>query len=362
MSPDSVARELPRRALRIAASSGYPDPGILRESAEAAIRSLSSDTPELRPPASSKAPGGLVRVSTPYVLLIPDLHARSGLLADLLRSPAPIPSQAPILDLVIGGELTLICLGDILHTEGRLGAGRWTRAAKRLTEAGGPGGILSGEMDTEMGASLWALLLVMMLKSELGGGFHCLKGNHDNLGNREGGGDLPFHKYALEGAMGAEWFRLRYGEELMGTVRVYERLLPVAAAGHGFCASHAEPGFALGPADLLEYGSRDDVVRALIWTGNGEAESGAVERSLSAILGSGEAARKAFWLSGHRPVPGAYAWRAAGRLLQIHNPERRQVAWLDNRPGTGSRSVEIYEVSEGGGKLRLLAAAVPPPS
>ena len=336
-----------------------PRPEELLKLVNGGIAALSAESLEVRPCSFSGEPGGLVRISTPFVAIVPDLHARYSLLYDLLASIAPSHPQALVADLILNGELTIVCLGDVFHTEGRLGAKRWMRAARKIEEAPGSAGILSEEMEVEMGASLTTLSLVIALKRELAGRFHCLKGNHDNCTNSSRNGDSAFYKYALEGAMGAEWFRLRYGDEIMLALRNYERLLPLIAVGGGFCASHAEPAFSLGLRDVLEYRERPDIVRALIWTSNGEANEGSVEESLTAFLEPAVAERKGLWISGHRPVAGSYALRAGGRLVQIHNPERRQVAWIDNSPRSIGTAVDIYEIGEKSRKLSLLERVAP---
>jgi len=340
----SGADELLGLSQSIVRDSACPRPEKLLKLLDEGIVSLSSESADARPYASSGEPGGIVWISTPLVAIVPDLHARAALLSDLLASIVPTRPNSRIIDLILEGQLTLICLGDVFHTEGRLGAERWMRAARRIESTPGMAGVLSGEMEEEMGASLAALCLVITLKRELAGGFHCLKGNHDNGTNTNLDGDSAFFKFALEGAMGAEWLRLRYGEAIMRALRRYERLLPLVAAGNSFCASHAEPAFALGLGDLLEYRKRPDIVRALIWTANGEAEDESVQHTLSAILKPFIAEERGFWLSGHRPVDGTHALRARGRLVQIHNPERRQVAWIDNNPQAPKGLIDFYEI------------------
>ncbi|MFZ3109938.1 MAG: hypothetical protein WA234_04540 [Rectinemataceae bacterium] len=361
MRPESIADELLDRAGSIVGAEGFLKPSLLEDFAREAIRALSSEEPGTRPFSASGEPGGLVHVKTPFVAIVPDLHARPSLLVDLLASSLPSHPATSLLDMALDGNLTIVCLGDILNSEGRIGADRWAKAALRMANSGIPDGLLGPEMDEEMGASMAALGIVMLLKSRLGAGFHCLKGNHDNITNTNLNGDAGFYKYALEGAMGAEWFRLRYGEDLMRLVRHYERSLPLVAAGRRFCASHAEPAFALGIDDLLDYRKRADVVGALIWTGNGQAAKGAVAASLQALLGA-KCKGRSLWIAGHRSIRGSYVLRAGGAegtegsLMQIHNPERRQFAWIDNSEKLAPAAVSMYEVGKGGGTPALLDA------
>ncbi|PKL06166.1 MAG: hypothetical protein CVV53_05745 [Spirochaetae bacterium HGW-Spirochaetae-9] len=353
MRTESLAHELLDRARSIGGSKGYLSDSLLGELTRDAIRALSSDPAETRPLSAAGEPGGLVRLKTPFVAIVPDLHARADLLLDILASSYPFFDGTQLLDMALDGRLTIVCLGDILNSEGRLGADRWGRVALHLVNSRGLEGLLGPEMDEEMGSSMAAMGLVMLLKARLGAGFHCLKGNHDNISNTSMDGDAGFSKFALEGAMGAEWFRLRYGDDLIHQVRQYERLLPLVAAGRRFCASHAEPAFALGMDELLDYRKRADIVGALIWTGNDQAAEGAVNACLSALLGA-EGMEEGFWIAGHRSVQDGYALRAGGKLIQIHNPERRQFAWIENGEDSKTASAALYEVGEGGGSPTFL--------
>ena len=127
--------------------------------------------------------------------------------------------------------------------------------------------------------------------------------------------------------MVASWFRRTYGDELLASYRELELDLPLVVLGPHFAASHGEPAFALARRDLVEYRSRPDVVEALIWTANGEAEELSVARSLEALLGP-ERAAGALWFAGHRPVEGRYSLRARGRFVQFHDPSAQRVAYL----------------------------------
>jgi hypothetical protein len=150
------------------------------------------------------------------------------------------------------------------------------------------------------------------------------------MGNRSTEGDSPFGKYSHEGLIGSEWFKLRYGEKALELVRGYELLLPLVAAGGGFCASHAEPAFAVGSLDLLEYRSRPDLVRALTWTRDGEADEDAVSASLEALLGPRMAGRSRYWIAGHRALATSWQLREEDGFLQIHSPYRNQVLLIED--------------------------------
>lgn len=319
-------------------NSSLPDTTLLNSMLQEAVATLAAENPEKRPysvSAHGKLPGGFVRLSAPYVILIPDLHARFNFLSAVLNACIQAEGlwgeSRTLLDAMDSRLLEIVCLGDILHGESPESAQNWVLAAEKFAKDGLDESLLSFEMDTEMGDSLVALMLVMKIKALFSESFHCLKGNHDNMSNSSLDGDFAFYKYAREGAMSAAWFRLRYGDDLMKQMRTYERFLPLVATGRWFCASHAEPRRAISIEDLLYYRERPDVVTDLIWTANGSAEEGSVHESLlNLITTSNLAGCKALWFSGHRPVSGHYALRQNGALVQIHSHTKNQVVLLHN--------------------------------
>ncbi len=343
----------------LADSPDVPDPKRIFALAEAAIAAIKSEPAAIRPRSADGRPGGLIQIDRPLTLVIPDLHGRARFLLGVLRARIEEFSGLSVLALIQLRMLNLLCLGDIPHSEGALAARRWSLAARSMIDDPGPKGVLNPFMEEEMRLSLGALALVMRAKVLLGDGFHCLKGNHDNLGNSGEDGDLQFYKYAQEGSMGAQWLKLRYGHEGLALLRRYELSLPLAARGRCFCASHAEPAVPVGYGELLEYRKNPRLVRALIWTGNGEALPRAAERSLASLLPSCPFPAASRWISGHRPVEGSYALRAGGRLVQIHNPARSQAALVREDEAIGIPGFSIVELDEENSILRDIANLPP---
>lgn len=276
----------------------------------------------------SELPGGVVYLSqsSPCVI-VPDLHARPVFIEKILSTEFS-GLGLPLYEALSKKTATMLFLGDIPHAEGIEAAKRWESAYEKILSDRSTDSILSPEMDREMGMSLRTLMKVIELQAEFPESVFCLKGNHDNMTNADDHGDLPFYKYADEGRMGAWWLLRRYGKEVFHRMRDYELSLPLVAVGWNFCASHAEPAFAISKSDIISSRAHAEIVRALIWTANEEAEEGAVFRTLVALLGSEEAAQHGAWFSGHRPVEGTFGLRAHGQLIQIHNPQREQVVFL----------------------------------
>jgi hypothetical protein len=231
-----------------------------------------------------------------------------------------------VVERLAGGELQIVCLGDGFHAEGRA-ARRWREALKEFQA----GYRRRRHMDVEMRESLGVMEMVMETKLRYPDYFHFLKGNHENVTNENGDGNYSFRKYAQEGLMVLVYLKSFYGEEVLNALYRFEKLLPLLAVGGCFLASHAEPATLVDREALLAYRSVPEVVYALTWTDNGEAEAGSVDAMLDHYLGENPCESR-YYFGGHRPVQDSYGLRAGGRYVQIHDPERFVIACL---PGGG---------------------------
>ena len=298
-----------------------PSPEACREALRAVREVLDAEPEGIRPADPEGKPGGLVLLDRDLsTIVVPDLHARMNFFLSVLAFEAEEGRKA--FDLLAEGRLQIVCLGDGVHSEGRA-ARRWRAAMDEF----------QGEyrahdnMDEEMRESLGAMTMVMEVKRSFPNRFHFLKGNHENIANEMGGGNLPFRKFALEGLMTLDYMQRFYGEETLRSYAQFEKELPLLAAGRGFLISHAEPRSFFDRASLVEYRRHPEVVSGLTWTDNDEAEKGSVPRMLVHYLGEEEGAN-AHYFTGHRPVSGHYQLRAEGRLVQIHDPRRFVIACL----------------------------------
>jgi hypothetical protein len=308
-------------ASRLARNPSPPPRDEMARFIDAAAETLASESAELRPRDSSGRPGGLVLLPDLPTVLLPDIHARPDFIYAALRWEPPWMG-APLANLLEEGKANLVCLGDILHSEGPAGMRRWTAAYEEYRS----GWASHPLMDEEMGLALAAARAVIAAKATFPTRFHWIKGNHDNVADEDGRGDHSFYKFAAEGAMTASWFAAAYGDDLVDGYRSVETALPVLALGRLFAASHAEPAFALSREDVIEYRSRPDVVEALIWTANGDAEEGSVAESLDRLLGP--AGSSALWFGGHRPVSGRYSLRSGGRYVQFHEVGAQRAVFI----------------------------------
>lgn len=322
-------RTVRERLAEIRNRSSVPERDELLELVDRAAEALSSEDPAIRPRDASGLPGGFVRLERGLpAILVPDLHARPGFVSaalamELSSSGARGRSRrraVTTLDAIAGGDLALVFLGDAFHAE-RGALDRWLAAYGEFRL----GRVLSAPMGEEMRDGLAAVSLVLELKAAFPRAVHFLKGNHENARNEEGGGNHPFGKFAEEGRMTREWLAARYGIEALERYARMERSLPVCLAGDRFVASHAEParGYALGT--IVNARENPEVVEGLTWTDNGEAADGSAQAILDECLPDVQGAR---YFVGHRCVSGGYALRANGKVVQIHDPDAYQVAFV----------------------------------
>ena len=135
---------------------------------------------------------------------MPDLHGRVGFLKSLLSVEFPegfvSKKRKSLVQLLSEGEISVICLGDVLHSEGPEAARRWKRISHSLAESSVMEGLFSAEMDSEMGQSCKTLLLVSGLMTRFPETFFCLKGNHDNMGNLDRNIVVVGNKFYISGS------------------------------------------------------------------------------------------------------------------------------------------------------------------
>jgi hypothetical protein len=309
---------------KIAEIYNRPGPPALEdylETVRRAVALLEAENETVRPRNDAGEPGGylLLRPGIPTIL-VPDLHGRMDFFWSVLAMRDDHDRTA--LERLAASELQIVCLGDGFHAEGRAYQ-RWRDALKEFQA----GYRRHRHMDKEMRESLGVMEMVMETKLRYPDCFHFLKGNHENVTNEGKEGNYPFRKYAQEGLMVLVYLRHFYGDELLDALYRFEKLLPLLAVGGCFLASHAEPATFLDRRALLDYRSLPEVVYALTWTDNDEAEPGSVEAMLDDYLREAPCGSR-YYFGGHRPVQNSYRLRAEGRYVQIHDPERFVIACL----------------------------------
>ncbi|MBQ6781161.1 MAG: metallophosphoesterase [Treponema sp.] len=325
-------------------SHTLPEHDDLLEQVDGGVSVLEHEDGSYRPKAKTSDAGGLLDFTAAQglpLVVVPDLHARCDFFLHLMEFPLACAQTLTVLDALEKGLVRVVCVGDLFHSEGR-GRERWLSAWENY-EAGD---YESSEMTAEMLENLTLFQMVLLVKKRFPAHFHFLKGNHENMLNEWGRGNYPFRKFADEGGMVYDFMASHYGDAVLHLMGLWEHLLPVCAAFPQCVVTHAEPQSVYTRAQFVDYQKHPDVVLGLTWTANGEAEDGSVEKNLRTLLGK-ERAETAVWLSGHRPVHGSYALRQNGKLIQIHNPEREQVAIaLPEKQFSPATDVVIVSASE----------------
>ena len=321
MSTESPAALL-QRIKGIAANPALPREDEFRLFLEDSIKCWHHESPHYRPTNSQGAPGGLLDFAdfTRPVIIVPDIHARVAFLPKVLQWQL---NGKSVLEMLSRGEIMVVCVGDVFHGESRAYE-RWVLAYRDWIR-----GTFAGDaMKQEMAESLSAVRTVMEIKKAFPEHFHFLKGNHENITNRTGGGDFAFYKFVQEGAMCRDFVQLYYGDDILQLISLWEMSLPICAAFADFCVSHAEPACFFTKQQIVDcrISAEDEVVQAFTWTANGEAHEGSVEQLFGELCPSAER-EGAIWFGGHRSIGHAKClFRQGGRYAQLHNPDAMNFA------------------------------------
>ncbi len=257
------------------------------------------------------------------LIVIPDFHARPYFLLNILEYQ--IFEDANVFEAVAAGRLRLLSVGDIMHTE-RGTRERWAAAHVEFLKDIFTGPAISAEMQD--GLSLVCALLE--LKKAFPAYVHILKGNHENILNETGGGDFSFMKFVDEGEMCRCFVQEYYGDDILYLMNCVEKSLPLFYFGKRCSVSHAEPARAFTRQELIDAKIYEDVVRGLIWTGNGEAEERSARETVQNLFDNTEGCipKGYLYLGGHRPVQGNYKVLQDGFYIQIHNPGKQNIAFV----------------------------------
>ncbi len=284
---------------------------------------LTCENPDIRPPDSGKLPGGIIRLKKNIpTIIVPDLHARVKFIINLLSFTDT--AGMSVLQKLAFNQIQIVCIGDGFHSEHGTRE-RWKAAYKEFTS----GFHSSKHMDQEMGNSMRLMEIVMVLKSAYPENFHFLKGNHENICNESDNGNHAFRKFAWESLMVYEYMKKFYDSKMIDAFYKFEKNLPLLAIGRNFLISHAEPKKFYGTASLTDYRQHPEIIEGLTWTADDDAQKNSVDRMLKYYLDSSNPKEKRYYFGGHRSIKTIYNLRADGKFVQIHNPAKYIIAFID---------------------------------
>lgn len=306
-------------------SKDFPSYDCLFELISKALSLLENEDSSYRPKEKSeqKISGGLLNFcakSEKPVIVVPDLHARAYFLQDILNYKIKIQeTEFSVLEACQKKLIYLVCVGDVFHSEMRSYA-RWKKAYAQYKN----GVIFSPEMNEEMLENLKLFSMILTLKLNCPESFHLLKGNHENVLNEEGRGNHPFYKIAREGEMFYRFLFEKYDDAVIYLWSCLEHALPLCAVFNNLVVSHAEPAVVLTKTKIINYRKFPEAVYALTWTANDEAQKGSVSKTIKNLVGKN--LKNVVWIGGHRPVRETVELRQRGKYIQIHNPEKENIA------------------------------------
>ncbi len=301
---------------------------------------------------------GLIQLQDLPTIVIPDLHARRGMLVDILShsiEDGPYQGQR-IFALLQKGHINVVCVGDIVHSEERADwvindNGDWT------TEL----------LDKEMVRSLGAAVIIMQLKVQYPAHFHCLRGNHDDIA-----GELTkdFRKFVglkfendelvfLNGApvltankgesvIVREWILSRgdgWGPSFLELWGHFDRALPIFARGTYYVVSHTLPQTPLLEADIRNKQRLREITLEL--TSKRGNNRKAIHKTLESLVTKNTVKR---WFYGHTHVPpqtngGRYEEGLDGLVVRLNNQRNYVFAYvpgpIDSRDFDPAKDVYI---------------------
>lgn len=299
-----------------------PPTGNLLSVVKKANAALNFENEEIRSYDISNKPGGIIYLKQDIpTIIVPDLHARVKFLINLL-SITDIEGYS-ILEKMAFNKLQVVCVGDGFHSEYGTRE-RWKAAYNEFTA----GFHHSKNMHSEMANSLRLMEIVQILKSTFPDNFHFLKGNHENICNERENGNHAFRKFAWESMMVYDYMQKFYSSDLLQEYYNFEKNLPLLAVGNKFVISHAEPLTFYNKDKIVNYRYNPDVIEGLTWTADDDSEEGSVDKMLKQFL---KDTNGSYYFGGHRSIKNLYNLRAGGKFVQIHNPAKYAIAFLDNK-------------------------------
>ncbi len=305
---------------------------------------LESEDNSIRERDSTGKIGAFIDISSfslPTVI-IPDLHARLDFFNSILQFKYTFDDNTgetlSIFEALEKEKVLVVCVGDGLHAEKRAFT-RWVLGEDEWKK----GNALNTHMCMEMEEGLGLMNLVMKTKCTFPRHFHFLKGNHENILNEYGKGNLPFRKFSSEGEMVKDFMLKLYGNDVLHAYAKFEHSLPLFVRGSNFLISHAAPAIEYSKKELINAYLDEEVSLGLTWTRNYECHEDAVVSMLHKLLPSKMCGT---YFSGHTTCRGTHQALSDGKLIQIHNPNEQFITIVDpNR--AFNPSTDIFDTKTG---------------
>ena len=287
---------------------------------------------------------GLIQLYALPTIIIPDIHARRGMLIDVLRHQLQEGPYAgvQVFELLQRGFLNVVCVGDIVHSEVR---SDWV-----INDNGDWAPEL---LEKEMIRSLGAAAIIMYLKMQYPEHFHCLRGNHDDII-----GELTedFRKFVGvmyknnervlvnghpmltsgkgESRIVRDWILAKgsgWGPSFLQLWGQFDRALPVFVQGVYYAISHTLPQMPLSEREMRNK-NRSPRITFELTSQRGENR----EAMYGTLENLGVKGNVRHWFHGHTHVPpeingGRYLESPDKFVVRINNQTNHVFAYV---PGT----------------------------
>ncbi|MCR4743438.1 MAG: metallophosphoesterase [Treponema sp.] len=309
-------------------SVNLPDHDYFFNLCEKTCDLLEKEITNYRPADNKGRAGGLLDFTKNPLptVIVPDIHARPDFIFNILNYKLPKEyisySDRSLFHALKKGLVRIICVGDALHTEKTIL--RWQAIQAEFDSRIYTGPAMSAEMLEGLN-TITALMELKLLFPDL---VHFIKGNHENILNKSGNGDYAFRKYADEGNMVKKFMFEIYGDDILYMISCLEKELPLISANKDFVVSHAEPENIYSREEFINVRENPNIIEDLIWTANGDVTHATVPAIMKELLNK-ENLQDSYYFAGHRPVNGDYLLRQNGLFVQIHNPSKQNIVFID---------------------------------
>ena len=309
-------------------SSNLPGHDYLFNLCEKTCDLLEKEITDYRPADNKGRAGALLDfTSNPLpTIIVPDIHARPDFIFNILNYKLPKEyinySDRSIFHALKKGLVRIICVGDALHTEKTIN--RWQAIQAEFDSGISTGPYMSAEMLEGLN-TITALMELKLLFPDL---VHFFKGNHENILNKSGNGDFAFGKYADEGYMVKKFMFDFYGDDVLYMISCLEKELPLISVNKDYVISHAEPENVYFLHEFINARENPKIIEDLTWTANGDVKTLTVPKIMKALLKK-DNLEGSYYFAGHRPVNGDYSFRQNGLFVQIHNPSKQNIVFID---------------------------------
>ena len=283
-----------------------------------------NENKNIRPKDKNNLSGGLIDLSNVEhkIIIVPDLHARRDFVKRVINYNL---DNKTILSKLEDNSVSIVFLGDGVHSEGEKAFERWKRALREYQNDYEECVHIKGEFSD----SFNLMASIILLKIRYPNNIHFLKGNHENIKDEYKDGNYPFYKYVKEGEMINCYFKKIYGENLMEYYYKFEKNLPIFCISKNFVCSHSEPEITFNREDIINYRNNGKLIESLTWYRS--MKENKIANKIIEQFFSTNKSNKIYYFVGHTHIKydKTYSQVYNNELIFINNMEKEIIAIID---------------------------------